>query len=240
MDKHKPKKSENTKPKTTNSKQPKPQSPEKTFKTTFQAYMSGKLKLATYQKVGIILLLIVFAGFFGWVYEFIFYFFDGGTGEFYMQGGNFLPWINIYAIGAVLIVLTTLKLRRHPLAVFLISVIATGILELVAGWLVYTIGNGTRYWDYNTEIWNFGNIGGFVCLRSVLVFGISALFLMYAVIPFLILLAQKMTRRAFLTLAIIPFVLVMVDEIYNLLASKFFGWYDAMEFYKNMGWKYLT
>ncbi len=186
------------------------------------------------------MLLIVFAGFFGWVYEMIFYFFDGGTGEFYMQGGNFLPWINIYAIGAVLILLTTYKLRRHPWAVFLVSFLATGALELISGWLVYTIGNGTRYWDYNTEILNFGNIGGFVCLRSVLIFAFSALLLMYLIIPAFIWLARKLSRRAFLILAITLFSLVMIDEIYNLLASKFFGWPDAMEFYKSQGWKYLN
>ena len=46
--------------------------------------------LERYQKIGILLLVVVISGFFGRVYEFIFYFFDGGTGEFYMQGGNFL------------------------------------------------------------------------------------------------------------------------------------------------------
>ena len=186
------------------------------------------------------MLLVVFAGFFGWVYEFIFYYFDGGTGEFYMQGGNFLPWINIYAIGAVLIVACCWKLQKYPWAVFLLAVLISGIVEFVGGWLVYTIGNGTRYWDYNTEIWNFGNIGGFVCLRSVLVFGVSALFLMYIVMPWFIKLSQKMPKKAFLTLAVGLFAVVMVDEIYNLLASKIFDWPDAMDFYRSMGWKYLT
>ena len=199
-------------------------------------------KLLPYQQVGIILLTWVFAGFFGWVYEFIFYYFDGGTGEFYMQGGNFLPWINIYAIGAILILVLVqvLKLWKRPWLVFLVSVVATGLLEFVTGWLVYTIGNGTRYWDYNTEIWNFGNIGGFVCLRSVLMFGVSALILVYLVVPFFVKLARVMSRQAFLILAISLFSIVMVDEIYNLLASKFFGWPDAMKFYKSAGWKYLT
>ena len=41
-------------------------------------------------------------------------------------------------------------------------------------------------------------------------------------------------------LAISLFAVVMVDEVYNILASKVFGWPDAMEFYKSMGWKYLT
>ena len=210
------------------------------LKSTFRDYMEGKIKLETYQKMGVWFLLVVFAGFFGWVYEMIFYFFDGGTGEFYMQGGNFLPWINIYAIGAVLIILLCMKFRKNPWLVFLLSVLVSGVVEFVAGWLVYTIGNGMRYWDYNTEILNFGNIGGFVCLRSVFFFGVSALFLIYMVVPFFVYLAKRMSKRAFLVLAISLFAVVMVDEVYNILASKIFGWPDAMDFWRAMGWKYLT
>ena len=206
----------------------------------FREYLEKGIQLERYQKIGILFLLVVFAGFFGWVYEFIFYYFDGGMTDWYMQGGNFLPWINIYAIGAVLIVMCCYKIRRWPWAVFLLSVLVTGILEFVAGWLVYTIGNGTRYWDYNTEIWNFGNIGGFVCLRSVLFFGISALFLMYVIVPGLIFVARKMSKRMFLLMAVGLFSLVMVDEVYNLLASKVLGWPGAMDFYRSLGWKYLT
>ena len=212
----------------------------KSLKSVFRDYMAGKIKFEAYQKLGILFLVVVFAGFFGWVYEMIFYFFDGGTGEFYMQGGNFLPWINIYAIGAVLIILLCMKFRKNSWLVFLLSTLVSGIVEFVAGWLVYTIGNGTRYWDYNTEILNFGNIGGFVCLRSVLFFGVSALFLIYMVVPFFVYLAKRMSKRAFLTLAISLFVIVMMDEVYNILASKIFDWPDAMDFWRAMGWKYLT
>lgn len=210
------------------------------LKPVFRDYMTEKIKLEKYQKLGILFLIVVFSGFFGWVYEFIFYYFDGGTGDFYMQGGNFLPWINIYAIGAVLIILLCMKFRKNPWLVFLLSTLVSGIVEFVAGWLVYTIGNGTRYWDYNTEILNFGNIGGFVCLRSVLFFGVSTLFLIYMVMPFFVYLAKRMSKRAFLTLAISLFAIVMVDEVYNILASKVFDWPDAMDFWRAMGWKYLT
>ena len=87
------------------------------YKNVFLKYLCGKLKLEKYQKIGVLLLVIVLSGIFGWVYEFIFYYFDGGTGEFYMQGGNFLPWINIYAIGAVLIIIATQRIKRRPWAV---------------------------------------------------------------------------------------------------------------------------
>lgn len=213
---------------------------QKTIRTVFREYMHEKIKLEKWQWLGLMMLIVVFAGTFGWLYEFIFYYFDAGTGEFYMQGGNFLPWINIYAIGAVLIVASCWRLRKHPWAIFLLSMVLAGIVEFIGGWLVYVIGDGTRYWDYNVEILNFGNIGGFVCLRSVLVFGVSSVFMMYAVIPFFLWLMQKISKRAFLTLAISLFVVVMTDEIYNILAAKCFGWPSAIEYWQAMGWKYLS
>ena len=197
------------------------------------------VKLKRYQKIGVFLLVVVIAGFVGWLYEFVFYWFNGGCQEWYMQGGNFLPWINIYAIGAILIVAATHKVKKYPWAVFLISVLVTGLVELAAGWLVYTLGDGTRYWDYNTEILNFGNIGGFVCLRSVLVFGISALFLVYVVVPFCVSLSQKMSKRAFLILSISLFSLVMVDEVSNLVLKNL-GQPTAMDFWRGLGIKYPT
>ena len=55
--------------------------------------------------LGIFCLIIVIAGIFGFLYEVIFYYFNSGMKEIYWRGGNFLPWINIYAIGAILIYL---------------------------------------------------------------------------------------------------------------------------------------
>ena len=199
--------------------------------------MKTHKKLEKYQKVGVLLLVVVIAGFFGWVYEFIFYFFNGGMKGFYMVGGNLLPWINIYAIGAVLILVTTWRLKRWPWAVFVISMVVTGVLEFLAGWIVYTVGNGTRYWDYNVEILNFGNIGGFVCLRSVLFFGVSALILTYLIVPFCIRLAVRMNRRAFLILAVSLFTVVMIDEAVN-LTLKNCGLMTAVDFYRGIGLKY--
>lgn len=195
------------------------------------------VELKKYQKLGIVFLIVVISGFFGWLYEEIFYFFNNGMDGFYMQGGNFLPWINIYAIGALLILALTRNFREKPLIIFLLSALISGILELVAGWLVFKIGDGLRYWDYNTEILNFGNLGGFVCLRSVLFFGVSSLFLTYVILPFCKLLALKMSKRAFLVLSISLFTLVMLDELGNLLAKNL-GLPTAMDFYRSRGLHY--
>ena len=75
-------------------------------------YINDEIKLEKYQLIGIISLVVVISGLFGWIYEFIFYYFNFGMNKFYWQGGNFLPWINIYAIGSLMILLLTKKLKK--------------------------------------------------------------------------------------------------------------------------------
>ena len=191
--------------------------------------------LKTYQKVGIAFLIFVIAGVIGWLYEFLLAWAENG--HIYMKGGNLFPWINIYAFGALLIVALTYKFTKKPWAVFLISFFATGALELLAGWLVYTIGNGTRYWNYDYGIWQIGSINGFVCLLSASAFGLSSLLLMYVVLPFCIRLATGMSKRAFLTLAISLFVLILADELAN-LTLKNLNLPNAMDFYRSIGLEY--
>lgn len=208
------------------------------MKEVFNDYINDKIKYERWQLIGIFCLIVVLAGFIGWIYEIVFYFFNGGMKEIYMQGGNFLPWINIYAIGAILIIFLSYKFKKSKLLVFLISFFSTGILEYLAGYLVYTIGNGTRYWDYNIEILNFGNINGFVCLRSVLFFGISGLFLMYNVLPFCIYLSKKINKKIFLRISVALLSIVLFDEFYNLIFSKIFHLPNAIDIYQSLGFKY--
>ena len=209
------------------------------MKEIINKYKEDKLKLETYQKVGVVLLTVVLAGIFGWIYEFILYYFDGGCKEFYMQGGNFLPWINIYAYGALLVMFFTKKIRNKPLLVFIAALVITGLLEYFSGLVIYKIGDGLRLWDYNQEIWNFGNIGGFICLRSVLFFGVSSLLLIYGIVPFCIYLSKKMSKKVFLILSITLFSIVMFDEVYNLLIARVLNLPRAADFYKSLGFKYV-
>ena len=139
-----------------------------------------------------------------------------------------------------MIYVLTYKYRKNPAKVFSISVISTGILEYFSGLGMYIIGNGMRCWNYNVEILNFGNIHGFVCLRSVLVFGVFALLLMYIVIPICFYLAKKINKNIFLTLSITLCSIIMFDEIYNLLIARILHLPRAYDVYKELGWKFVT
>lgn len=189
--------------------------------------------------LGIFCMIIVIGGVFGFLYEYLFYFFNGGMKEFYYRGGNFLPWINIYATGSVMIYILTYKYRKNPLKVFLISVISTGLLEYFSGLGIYIIGDGLRYWDYNTEILNFGNINGFVCLRSVMFFGLSALLLMYVIVPFCFHVANKSNKKVFLIVTISICSIFLADEFYNLILTKLFNLPKATTIYKSIGIHYM-
>ena len=178
----------------------------------YNKYLNDELDLENWQKIGIICLIISISGFFGWVYEFIFYYFNSGMKTFYYRGANFLPWINIYATGSLMILYLTKNKRKNPFQIFLIAFISTGILEYISGYGMLKFAH-MRCWDYNNEILNFGNIDGFVCLRSVTFFGLSALLLVYFIVPFCIYLSKKMNNKLFLTFSITICFLIFAHEL---------------------------
>ncbi|MEE1126209.1 MAG: putative ABC transporter permease [Acutalibacteraceae bacterium] len=169
-----------------------------------------KYKEKTYRKIMTIFLLFFICCFLGWVYELIFYRID--TGEFIKRGQGFGPWLPIYGFGAMLILLITRRQKFSMLSVFLISALSSGVLELVVGWALFTFGNGLRLWDYNTEIWNFGNIGGYVCFRSILVFALMGTGLCYIIEPKVSSFTEKLKFKT-LTAITIPVAVIFLSDL---------------------------
>ena len=210
------------------------------MKEKYNKYINENHTFDRMTMIGIFCLITVIAGVFGFLYEFIFYYFNGGMKEFFWRGGNFLHWINIYAIGALAVYIFAYKYRSKPLKVFLISVISSGIIELIGGLGLYVLGDGFRCWDYNTEILNFGNIGGFVCLRSVLFFGLSSLMLIYLIVPLCFFFAHKLPKKLFLIITISLCAVILFDEIYNLLIARILDLPRASDIYKQLGFHYVS
>ncbi len=128
----------------------------------------------------LLLLIFVIGGVVGFIYEEIFYRID--LGYFVKRGTTFGPWIPIYGFGSLFITIICYRLKDKPLVIFLLSSVITGVLEYGTGWFCDKILH-QRYWDYNNEILNFGNINGYVCFRSVFLFALAGLFLIYVLVP---------------------------------------------------------
>lgn len=160
-----------------------------------------------------IFLLTVMGAFVGWVYEMIFYRID--LGYFIKRGHGFGPWLPIYAFGALGLALITYKRKFHPVVLFLMSMIGSGIIEYVTGWVLYNLMGGVRLWDYNVEIWNWGNIDGFVCARSVLIFGVFGTVFGALIVPKFMDFVKKAKAKPLVIFSAVLAVVVFADVIYG-------------------------
>ena len=155
------------------------------------------------------MLIFTVAGVIGFIYEEICGFIN--EGHFFKPGTTFGPWIPIYGFGALLIFALTVKIRKKPWLVFLIAAFASGLLELVSGYVIDRFFH-MRLWDYSNVILNRGHVNGYICVRSVLTWGIFGMLLMYGVLP----LAEKIQKRrprAFNIVTIALFGLFVLDIV---------------------------
>ena len=179
----------------------------------------AEMQLTEKQRTGIgIFLLTVLGAFVGWVYEMIFYRID--LGYFIKRGHGFGPWLPIYAFGALGLLLIVTKKKLHPAVLFALSVVGSGIIEYVTGWVLYN-WMGVRLWDYNVEIWNWGNIDGYVCARSVLLFGVFGAVFGALIVPPFMRFVQKAKARPLVIVTTVLAIIVGVDVIYGYMIKSF-------------------
>ena len=160
---------------------------------------------------GLILCYIMsLGGIFGFIYEVLFYRINDGV--FAHRGTLNGPWIPIYGFGALFITVLAYRFKEKPVVVFLISGLVSAILELTVGYALLHI-SGIRLWNYNTEIWNFGNVSGYICFRSIAFFALSGLFLIYGLIPFIKKIKEKINYKLYSAIGIILGSLCLLDFI---------------------------
>lgn len=164
------------------------------------------------ENIVLIIQIILISAIFGFIYETIFYRID--LGYFVKRGYTIGPWLPIYATGGLLIYLSNIKNKNNILKIFINSDVMCGLLEFIVGYLLLHISH-IRLWDYNTEILNYGNIGGYICLRSVLFFGLSGVFLMNIVLPLITKIINKYQSKKTEYITIFLGGLFCIDFIVN-------------------------
>lgn len=163
------------------------------------------------------MLIMISSGIFGFIYETIFYRID--LGYFVKRGSTYGPWIPIYVFGGLFITLLTYKYKDKPLIVFIIGMLVSGLLEYGTGYYLDKY-MGIRLWNYYEEICNFGNINGYICLRSVLFFGFSSLILIYLIIPFLLKYIKSVRRSYMSMISYMLFITFSFDFIMYLILHR--------------------
>ena len=147
----------------------------------------GMLRTKMERKKGLLchLLLIFLVGcFVGWIYEEIFYWITEGMLR--NRGILYGPWLPIYGAGT-LIIYTLKPLKKHPVALYPLCALVSGVVEYIIGYINVRFLN-LRLWDYRGL---FLNLDGIVCFRSVMSFAVMGVAFLYLLEP----LTGRVVRR---------------------------------------------
>lgn len=165
----------------------------------------------TKKKICLLVLIFLAGSLAGFIYEEIFYLITDH--ELVKRGFLYGPYLPVYGFGAVLIALLLKRFKKNPLIVFILAMLVTGILEYLTGYLLWEIYH-KMWWDYTGL---FLNIDGYVCLRSVISFGIGGLLLIYIIEPLISKLISKITNYKIYIASYITCVVFIFDLILTLI-----------------------
>lgn len=167
------------------------------------------LYMRHYSLTSLILIFITFC-FSGWIWEVTFHIVNYGT--FVNRGVLHGPWLPIYGVGAVLILMVLNKFRERPGLEFLTAIVLCGTVEYFTSWALEKLFDGAKWWDYTGY---FLNINGRICAEGLLVFGVAGIAAVYFVAPLLDNLFSKIKERVKIPLCTIIMVIFLADVIFS-------------------------
>ena len=104
------------------------------------------------------------------------------TGEVVNRGFLNGPVCPIYGVGMIGVLLLLMPISDNVLLLFLGGMALCTIVELVGGWALKQVFS-TRWWDYTEEPFN---LGGYICLRFSVLWGLAVTFVVKLVHPALL------------------------------------------------------
>jgi uncharacterized membrane protein len=125
------------------------------------------------------LLFLACYGFLGWVAEVLYVFATSRPHRLQNRGFLAGPFLPIYGIGAIALLLLVYPYVGNPFLAFVASVAITSTLEFVTHLVLDKLFH-IKLWDYSSRPFN---LRGRICLQNSLLFGVLALLLIYVIHP---------------------------------------------------------
>ena len=150
----------------------------------------------------------IFAAF-GWVWELFFYYVQ--QGKFINRGFLHGPWLPIYGVGGLIVLIFLFIFRRKPVLHLIATVVLCGVVEYVGGWALETLFH-QKWWDYSGY---FLNINGRVCAEGLFVFGVAGMAFIYVLVPLLDNLIRKANQKMLVPVEAVLLVIFIADLIYS-------------------------
>ncbi len=152
--------------------------------------------------------------FVGWIWEVFYY--VASIGKLVNRGTMHGPWLPIYGVGGILIILLLKPLRERPGLLFVGAVAVCGTVEYTTAWALETFLH-KKWWDYTGF---FLNIHGRVCFEGLLVFGMAGLAFTYVFSPMLDDIYKKVDIKYRRVVCIALLVLFAADLVWSVLSPN--------------------
>ena len=147
----------------------------------------------------------------GWVTEVCFC--SIKTGGFVNRGFLNGPVCPIYGFGMVAVLVFLWPLRHHLAGLYVGAVVLTSTLELATGWALKKLFH-TSWWDYSNMRFN---LGGYICLRFSLIWGVGATLVVKLIHPAIAALVAVVPHTAGVVLAVPVVILFVCDLVITVL-----------------------
>ncbi len=133
-----------------------------------------------------------------------------GERRFVNRGFMTGPLCPIYGTAAlVMVILIYNPYKDNPLAIFILGIILCDIVEYITSYLMEKLFSA-RWWDYTYE---FMNIGGRICLKHTLYWGVISIIFVKTIHPAVDNLYNKIESRYLIVILIVVMTVFIIDLI---------------------------
>ena len=156
-------------------------------------------------------LLFFLCSFTGWTWEVLLHLIADGT---LVNRGMLLgPWLPIYGVCSVLVLILLEQWRDRPLHRFGLTMLLSGLVQYITSLIMENLFHA-RWWSCDEMLFN---LNGRICLETLLIFGLCGLIFVYVLAPKLDNLFQTVSRRTQLILCAALSTLFLADFIYSFI-----------------------
>ncbi len=144
----------------------------------------------------------------GWLWEVSYVLVTEGS--FVNRGMLYGPWLPIYGVGGVLVLLLLYRFRYHPALEFFAAIVLSGVVEYMTSFVTSRVYH-QMWWDYTGY---FLNLNGRICAEGLLVFGIGGMAIVYFIAPVLDNLIRRIPSRLVIVISLALLCGFLVDEFH--------------------------
>ena len=114
------------------------------------------------------------------------------------------PFCPVYGIGAAILIISTYRLEKSPIKIFIVGAIVGGFVEYIISYCLEAI-YGIRFWEYSYLLFN---LNGRICILYSIFWGILSILLIKWIKPLIDKIINKIPAKKGIEIALLVFLII--------------------------------